>query len=195
MKSKVILSDCDGILLWWKYGIEKFVTEILKMKVTGNFDMYYRLEEWLNIHPSEASEMINRFHLSDGFADLPAFDDALEYVNRLHQEGWTFIAITACGFDERIIEMRRQNLETHFPGVFQEIRTVGVFDSKEEILNEYDPAIWVEDTWRHALAGYDVGHKSFLIKRDYNTDTSHEGPIVVSGWEEIYETITAPKGI
>lgn len=184
---RTILTDVDGVLLYWKKAFEDYVRNVLKLPITKDWASHYHVEDWLDIHPDEATRIISEFHDGDALSTLPPFDDALEYIPKFVEDGWRFVAITACGPADITYRMRKQNLETCFGPIFDHIHTVGVHDSKEHWLSKYDPTIWVEDTWRHANAGHRLGHKAFLIDREYNTMEAHEGPTVVTGWKEIYE--------
>jgi uncharacterized HAD superfamily protein len=87
------------------------------------------------------------------------------------------------------IQHRLANLADAFGFAWDKYHFVGVHGSKVDALSSYDPTIWVEDNFGHAVAGATIGHRTFLLDRVYNSHL--HSPLVkrVNNWKEIAEII------
>jgi len=193
MKSKVILTDCDEVLFDWAGPFETWVRANYPQhcEAPGLLKDYWDVERWLSCPYEESRELIRIFNSNPDywpfFKPLPR---VVDNVQKLHSEGYHFVAITACDTDQATYNGRWQNLNEVFGvGVFDTLHCVGLAESKKEHLARYVPTYWVEDKMKHASAGVDVGHTSFLI--NYKHNEMHEDPRVqrVDSWDDIYERI------
>ena len=105
--------------------------------------------------------------------------------------GATFHCVTALGSNKRSHVLREKNLKNLFgPTAFSKVDCVARGKYKQPVLEKYrdTDAIWVEDSIKTALMGYELGLTTFLINHDYNINEDiPEGIIRVDGWKEIYE--------
>ena len=46
--------------------------------------------------------------------------------------------------------------------------------------------VWVEDKWGNAVAGATIGHKTFLMRHEYNASGDHAKVTKVDNWQQIY---------
>jgi FMN phosphatase YigB (HAD superfamily) len=194
MDYKLILSDIDEVLLDWGGHFETWYNKTYPLfggpTPNGNLQDHHDIEEWLNCSIEVTRKLIEQFNqCKDHFPYIEAYPEAVKYVNKLSQEGYKFVAITACSTDSWTHDMRRQNLEKYFPGVFDTVHCSGLGKPKTEYLQRYKPTWWVDDKVKHAEEGGRLGHKSFLVTQHYNVGATLKYSKRVSGWKDIYECI------
>lgn len=190
---QVILTDCDEVLFDWAGPFEAWVRANYPQHVAapGLLKDYWDVERWLTCSYEESRELIRIFNSDDRmWPFLKPLPRVVENVQKLHKAGYQFVAITACATDEATYNGRWQNLNEVFGvGVFDTLHCVGLAESKKNHLARYVPAYWVEDKMKHASAGCDVGHKSFLINYKHNERDDDERVMRVDSWDEIYQHI------
>jgi len=94
--------------------------------------------------------------------------------------------------DPEIVAARMANLTAAFGPVFDGVLAVGLDGSKEAALAAWPPTVWIDDTWRHAVAAHAAGHRSFLVDRPYNRNEDRQGPVRVAGVEQIADILLGP---
>lgn len=198
MENNLILTDVDDVLLRWGDSFESWVRKnqkFLNLTVPKRkLDSSFNIESWLDCSLEMTHWLISEFNNNrEFFQDIPPYEDALKYVNQLRKEGFKFIAITACDKNTWTHDARRHNLNKHFPGVFEAIHCVGLANPKREVLSWYRPAWYIEDSTKHAIAAFEVGHKAFLITRTHNMQDNPRGVKRVVDWAEIYDCIRTPN--
>ncbi len=112
-------------------------------------------------------------------------------ISILAKLGYSFVVITSCSADPKVVNLRRANLYNVYGDVFDEIHCVGLYKSKIEILQQYDPSFWIEDTPSHAIDGDDNGYKAILLDyiwNQHNVDDSDSFHRCMS-WPEIVEDV------
>jgi len=188
MKDKVILVDCDGVLLDWMYGFKQWMKRhgyIMKNPDVYDVGVMYGLER------NEKRRLCRMFNESATIRKLPPLRDAIKYVRKLHEEqGYVFHAITSLSNDEYAQHLRTKNLcEMFGPTVFEKYVYLDTGADKDEELEFYrgTGCIWVEDKVENAIAGAKVGLESLVIEHDYNTDCDFPR---MRNWKDIYEYIT-----
>lgn len=190
ISDKVILVDCDGVLLDWKYGFYKWMTERGYTIVEQN---QYEVHKTFGIPPKEAKELVQHFNESAAIGFLPALRDAIKYVKRLHEEGgYVFHCITSLSTDEYAGRLRTKNLESLFgKNIFEKIVCLECGADKDEALIPYKDSdcFWVEDKPTNAVVGHEMGLRSILIEHDFNRDFKSDDVQKVANWKEIYEMV------
>jgi hypothetical protein len=192
LASKVILTDVDECLFDWAQPFEAWVRESYPQHdPSTTLRDHWHVEAWLGCDIEHSRELIRQFNGDEQiwpyFEPLPGVE---EVIHRLHNEGWKFVAITACDTDEATWVGRWHNLNEVFGrGVFDTLHCVGLASSKREALARYRPTIWVEDKMKHARDGAELGHTSFLIDYRHNQMEDHKSVRRVKDWEEIYQAI------
>lgn len=193
--SNLVLSDIDGVCLQWSKGFEKFIERHPVHELPNNpddQDRFNDIETELGLTDEETQELIGEFHESDIYAHLPPYSDALKCVNELSDKGFRFVAITAAGISKKSLNLRRYNLDKYFPGVFEDIHMTKISGTKGKVLDSYERTWWIEDSWKHALTGDQLGHNCFLIKRygDQREQPKDTGNVkIVDSWHSIMEEI------
>ena len=97
MRNKVILVDCDGVLLDWEYAFDRWMKrhgyEIL-------VDDVYKMDVKYGLDITESKKLCRMFNESATIRRLPPLLDAIKYVKKLHEEhGYVFHAITSLSDD------------------------------------------------------------------------------------------------
>lgn len=197
-KERIILSDCDGVLVNWNDGFDAFMLKKGFPRVP-NTDTDYSIAKRHGISMHQAHEFVIEFNESRHIASLHPFADSVEYVLKLANHGFRFIAVTSLSSHPDAHEYRTDNLKHLFGDVFDEINCIETGLSKAAILNRWADTdyFWIEDHMRQAEAGHEAGLKTVLISHPYNihykTDlfptVSYETP-----WAEIYEMVKKDYG-
>ena len=192
--TKLILTDMDEVLLDWGGHFEAWYLKSYPLfdgnAPKGRMRDFDNIEDWLACDYKTTRKLIEMFNqCKDHFPVITPYAHAVEYVNRLHREGYAFVAITACAKDVWTHDARRTNLQTYFPGVFDTVHCVGLGQAKTEFLDRYKPTWWIDDKVKHAEVGGRLGHKAFLMEQPYNVTAELKYSKRVRDWKEIYDCI------
>ena len=192
MKNKIILVDCDGVLLDWEWAFAVWMEEHGFSKKEG-YQFEYDIGIRYGIGKEQGSKLIKIFNESAAIGFLPPLRDAMYYVKRLHEEhGYIFHCITSLSTDINAKKLREMNLQKLFgKTAFDRVVCLGTGADKNYALEEYANSglWWIEDKPENADVGYNMGLKSILVEHGHNMH--HECPYpVVKNWREIYDIIT-----
>jgi len=189
MKEKVILTDCDGVLLDWSYAFDRWMARHgyrIQVPETYNIAKKYDLGTVVK------ERLVRMFNESATIRKLPPLRDAIKYVRKLHEEhGYVFHVITSMTNDEYAQHLRTKNLcEIFGPTVFETYIYLDTGADKDEALSKYKgtECYWVEDKPENADVGSSMGLNSFLMLHDHNTDYSGDA-VKVRTWKEIYQHV------
>lgn len=186
---KLILVDCDGVLLDWKYAFYKFMNE---NGYTVIEESQYDIAKTFGIEKEQARILVRQFNESARIGFLPGLRDAIKYVKKLHSEGYVFHCITSLSTDYYAGKLREENLERLFgKDVFERVVCLDCGADKDDGLLPYKDSgcIWVEDKPENAECGLNMGLRSILIEHDFNKDYQNNNLVKVKNWKEIYESI------
>jgi len=192
MKNKVILTDCDGVLLDWEYAFDQWMKRHGYV-VTATGD--YQMDVKYGIEHKEAKRLIRMFNESAWIRKLPPLRDAMYYVKKLHQEhGYIFHAITSLSNDQYAQHLRTKNLREMFGDtVFEKYVYLDTGADKDQVLKEYanTGCWWIEDKPENAVEGAIQGLNSILVNHEHNLEFSTDNINItrVQNWKEIYNTI------
>lgn len=189
---RIILTDIDDTVFSWRDRFELWVLQQNLDVIPKSFGPYWSIAEWLGCTEEYSNYLVSTFnHLPDVWPRLRPFKKSAEYVKKLHiEQGFRFIGITSCSTDAWTVFMRKKNLLEAFDGAFSAVHCLGLGASKTEYLKRYSPTYWVEDKWSNAIAGAELGHRTFLINHEFNSKEHDERITRVNDWEEIYNHIT-----
>ena len=85
---KVILTDCDGVLLDWEYSFSNYMKDHGHIK---KVDDVYDLAIAYDIPKADMKAFVRMFNESSNIGSLTPFRDAIKYVRKLHEEhGFVF---------------------------------------------------------------------------------------------------------
>lgn len=193
INSKVILVDCDGVLLDWEYSFAQWMARHGYQAQTG-FGEVYKMHEKYNIDKVESKRLIRMFNESATIRKLPPLRDAIKYVKKLHEEhGYVFHAVTSLSNDQYAQHLRTKNLiELFGPTAFEKYTYLDCGADKDEALAEYKDTYcyWVEDKPENANVGSRLGLNSILMSHSYNKEDELESDVKrVSNWKDIYEMV------
>lgn len=186
---KVILTDCDGVLLDWEYSFKVWMLHRgYEVVAPGE----YHMDVMFDITSEEKNTFIRTFNESAAIGFLPPLRDAVHYVRKLHNEhGYVFHCLTSLSDDPAAQRLRQMNLDKVFgPGIFEKLICADTGADKTEILEPYrnSRCIWVEDKPENAVLGLEMGLSSILFGHDHNA-TAKCGCPRVWKWEHIYNMI------
>lgn len=192
-QKKLILTDCDGVLLDWEWAFSVWMQERGYTLTENNKQSYYLHHHYDDLTPAEAKIRVNQFNESAAIGFLPALRDSVYYVKRLHEEhGYQFRVITSLSLDKNSQKLREMNLHKVFgKTVFDKIICLDTGADKDQALIPYKNSDlwWIEDKPANADVGHALGLRSLLIEHGHNMDHVCPYP-VVKNWREIYELIT-----
>ena len=193
-KSKIILTDIDGVVLNWEYAFGEYMEFQGHQPVEGH-NKYYSVRQKYNL-PTDASGdlVIKTFNESAAIGFLPPLRDAQYFIKKLHeQHQFQFIAITSLSLLPYAQQLREKNLKKLFgDNCFIEVNCLDTGADKDEILDvyarEYPGAYWIEDKPQNADVGIALGLKSILVEHGHNMNYNGQAKVVVN-WEEIYNIL------
>jgi FMN phosphatase YigB (HAD superfamily) len=190
LSQKVILTDCDGVLLDWEYGFDRWMCRHGYNSVMND---EYQMHIKYGIDRIEAKRLIRMFNESATIRKLSPFRDAIKYVRKLHEEhGYIFHAITSLSNDEYAQHLRTKNLcELFGPTVFEKYVYLDCGADKDDALEDYRDTgcFWIEDKASNCDTGISLGLRGMLVAHGHNADYVGLG-VRVSNWKEIYNLIT-----
>lgn len=189
LNEKVILTDCDGVLVDWLFGFKEFMANkgYTEQVPTG----YAVWKRYGLLNKDKGREICEEFNNSAAIAYLTPNLDAIKYVRKLHEEGgYVLRVITSLSLNKYAYKARLQNLHDLFgESVIDELVCLDTGADKDEALEPYrdTDCVWVEDKVQNAVLGDELGLNSFLIDLPHNRHLEY--PNRVNGWEDIYHSI------
>jgi len=191
---KIILTDADGVLVFWNKGFEEFM-ESKGYKIITGHEGDYQISSKYGITSHEGHLLVREFNEGPNIAHLEPFADSVKYVKNLADDGFRFIVVTSLSDDPRAKQNRVKNLTDIFGDIFDEINCIKMGSSKDKELQRWEDSgyFWIEDHMRQAEAGHEVGLRSILISQSYNSHYQTDLFPIVSNekpWEEIYEIVS-----
>jgi FMN phosphatase YigB (HAD superfamily) len=193
MKERIILVDCDGVLLDWEWAFNIWMQERGYVQRPNAKDYYKISDQFENLSVPEAKKFTRLFNESAAIGFLPPLRDSVYWMKRLNEElGYRFICITSLSTDVNAQKLRRMNLEKYYGHVFDDIICLPTGSDKHEALDKFvgTEYFWVEDKPENADVGFERGLKSILIEHGHNMNHTCPYPIV-KNWKEIFEIISA----
>ena len=192
-KDKIILTDCDGVILDWEEGFSVWMEHHGHKKVDG-YQYLYNIGERYGM-PSEAgNKLVKQFNESAAIGFLPPLRDAQFFVKKLHeQHQYKFICLTSLSLDPYARQLRMRNLKKLFGDAFLDVICLDTGADKDDILMEYGTKYpgnyWIEDKPENVNWGIDAGLNGILVEHGHNMDYTGQANVVLN-WEEIYNLIT-----
>lgn len=188
IKDKLILTDCDGVLLDWEWLFSKFIRD--KGYVEYEYDAMNRYKCF---NEEERYKLVCEFNNSSYIRFLPPMKDAVHYVKRLHKKhGYIFGVITSLSSNPYTQQLREQNLKEHFGEVFDFVWSIETMADKTPYLEKFknSECWWIEDKVENAELGVQLGLNSILIRHpSYTKDYSSLFVHSVDSWKDIYNLI------
>lgn len=193
MKNKIILTDCDGVLLNWEATFSTWMAQHGFNKVNADT---YDVAESYGLEKSESKKLVRQFNESAWMGYLPALRDARSGVATLIEQGYEFKCITSLSLDKNAKKARVKNLKNIFgKDVFTEdnVLCLDTGADKDEALDEYKDSgcYWIEDKIENAQLGVKFGLKSILINHGHNQECDDTNIERVANWADIVNIINS----
>lgn len=168
MLQKLILIDCDGVVLAWEEAFGKFVVS-KGLEYNPDRSKYY-MSERIGCDIKIARALVNEFNSSDLICKLPSLYDSVSGMKKLSDAGFRFIAISSFSNDPVQIESRHTNLVNLFGDVFDKVHGLQSGSKKTSILESWKDSglFWIEDYLPNALDGNTLGLNTILIDEPHN---------------------------
>jgi len=194
MREKLILVDCDGVLLDWEWAFAIWMQERGYVQ-RPNAKNYYQIhEQFDDLTWPEAKKFTKLFNESAAIGFLPPLRDSVYYVKRLHEEhGYEFHCITSLSTDRNAQRLREMNLQKVFgKNIFTKLICLETGSDKDEALEPYKDSglYWIEDKLENAECGQKLGLTSLLLEHGHNMNAVTPYIRKVKNWRAIYEIIT-----
>jgi len=189
--NKVILTDCDGVLMNWEYAFNVWMQSHGYEMVDGGEECYDMGDRY-GLDRQTKKLMCKMFNESAAIGFLPPLRDAMYYVDLLHRKhGYTFHMITSLSKDESAQKLRIQNTQKLFgETAFTKFIFEDTGADKDNVLAPYADSglLWIEDKLENAELGDSLGLESLVVEHAHNMH--NEDFPTFSKWEYIYEYIT-----
>lgn len=187
MYDRLILTDCDGVLLNWEYAFDVWMND---RGYTSSNNMVYSTSLRYDVSYEEAKELTRFFNESASIGFIPPLRDAVHYIRKMHEElGYVFGVITSLSTNPYAVELRRRNLEKLFGTAIAFLQCLEIGADKDEALARYKDTgvVWVEDKVENAEVGYKLGLRSILMEHGHNMNHDNPDIPIVKNWKDIYE--------
>ena len=189
LNDKLVLVDCDGVLVDWLYSFDSWMKEHGYTAVAGVNS--YDLGDTYNLSKTEIKLLIKTFNESAAICCIPPLRDAVKYVKKMHEElGCVFHCITSLSLNQYAVKLRQENLENLFgKTVFEKIICLDTGADKNDALLPYldSGCLWVEDKISNAELGASMGLTAVLMEHNFSEDYENSDIVKVKSWKEIYE--------
>jgi FMN phosphatase YigB (HAD superfamily) len=189
INDKLILTDCDGVLLDWEYHFYKWLKETEGYERLGP---EYNIGKAIGVAQKTGARFVNLFNRSEEMKRLSPMRDAIKYVRKLHEEhGYIFHVITSQTNCRLAQEYRKENLRNVFGDVFDGFTILNTGEDKAEALKRWEgtECFWVEDKAANIKMGNDVGLRGILIDHTWNKTCTYECERARK-WKDVYNIIT-----
>ena len=185
LEEKIILTDCDGVLLdWEKAFIDWMTAKGYEKKVNAVYD----IDVAFDLPRNEGKRLVKEFNESAWMGFLPALRDSRSGVAALVEAGYRFVVITSLSTDPMAKRLRWMNLNDIFGrNVFVDLICLDTGADKDEALEVYEGtgSWWLEDKSENAMLGANMGLRSVLVDHPHNQDVTDSRIKRLSTWKEI----------
>lgn len=189
--NKVILTDCDGVLMNWEYAFNTWM-QAHGYEMTASGPGHYDMGDRYGLTNAEKKRLVKFFNESAAIGFLPPLRDAMHYVDLLHRKhGYVFHMITSLSLDHNAQALRIQNTKKLFgETAFEKFIFCDTGADKDEVLEPYRDSglLWLEDKVENAELGDRLGLESVLIEHGHNM-ANDKFPLMKT-WKNLYEYIT-----
>ena len=185
--NKLILTDCDGVLLNWMFAFDAWLTSRGYKRVIND---EYNVAKSYGITKDEGYRLVRAFNESDSIGYLPPHRDAVHYIGKLHEEhGYVFRVITSLSLDPYAKELRERNLRKLFGTAIEQVICLDTGEDKDAALLPFKDSgmCWIEDKEENALLGTDLGLESLLMEHGYNTNC--QTVPLVRNWKDVHDRL------
>jgi hypothetical protein len=186
---KIILTDCDGVMLDWEGAFTEWMTSKGYVK---QVEAIYDISTAYGIEKSVGKRLVREFNESAWMGYLKAFRDARSGIGRLYEAGYRFHVITSLSLDKKAERLRMYNLNNVFgKGVVKKLVCLDTGADKDDELVKYQDSelYWIEDKTENAECGLKYGLKPIIITHEHNKDCVDANIARCDDWAEIADLI------
>ena len=188
---KIILTDIDGVVFDWHTAFVRWM-ELQGYSSTGVIHHDAEIHNEFGISLQEATVKREEFNASMACSVLERMRQSEEYIKKLHEEGFHFIAITSLS-DKPIAQYYRYlNLEDYFDtDVFIDVRCLPAGAPKLDAMMDFENTelIYIDDRISNLEDALKVGLTPVLMKHAYNIHYQNQKVHQVANWKDIYEYV------
>jgi hypothetical protein len=189
LNDKLVLVDCDRVLVDWMYSFDPWMKEHGYSTVDGVDS--YDLDKTYGLRKPEMKVLVRNFNESAAICCIPPLRDAVKYVRKMHEElGCVFHCITSLSLNQFTAKLRKENIENLFgKTAFEKIVCLDTGADKDDALLPYidSGCLLVEDKVSNAELGARMGLTAVLMEHSYSVDYQNSDIVKVKNWKEIYE--------
>lgn len=187
---KVILTDCDGVLMNWEYAFNVWIQRQGFKMVKGG-ENHYDMGLRYGLPSGVKKALVKTFNESAAIGFLPPLRDAMYYVDLLHRKhGYVFHMLTSLSRDPAAQALRIQNTQKLFGDTaFEKFVFADCGADKDDILAPYKDTgyYWIEDKIENAELGETLGLQSIVMEHGHNMNDKRFP--TMKNWKEIYEHV------
>ena len=187
---KVILTDCDGVLMNWEYAFNVWIQRQGFKMVKGG-ENHYDMGLRYGLPSDVKKSLVKTFNESAAIGFLPPLRDAMYYVDLLHRKhGYVFHMLTSLSLDPAAQALRIQNTQKLFGDTaFEKFAFADCGADKDDILAPYKDTgyYWIEDKIENAELGWSLGLESIVMEHGHNMNDKRFP--TMKNWKEIYEHV------
>ena len=188
---KIILTDIDGVVFDWHTAFVKWM-ELQGYSSTGVIHHDAEIHNEFGISLQEATVKREEFNASMSCSILEPMRQSQKYINKLHEEGFHFIAVTSLS-DKPIAQYYRYlNLEDYFDtDVFVDVKCLPAGAPKIDVLAEFQNSglIYVDDRISNLEDALKCQLKPVMMKHAYNIHYNNGRVHQVANWSDIYNYV------
>jgi FMN phosphatase YigB (HAD superfamily) len=185
LEEKIILTDCDGVLLDWE---KAFIDWMTSKGYEKKDNAVYDIDVAFDLPRNEGKRLVKEFNESAWMGFLPALRDSRSGVAALVEAGYRFVVITSLSTDPMAKRLRWMNLNDIFGrNVFVDLICLDTGADKDEALEVYEGtgSWWLEDKSENAMLGANMGLRSVLVDHPHNQDVNDSRIKRLGTWKEI----------
>ena len=196
--NKLILTDCDGVLLDWSYRFFQFMDE-KGYTLSDDYQNVYGVENIFDevVDKDDARRLVIEFNESAWIGFLPALRDAVKYVKKLNEEhGYIFGVITSLTTNPYAVTLREENLVRIFgENVFDFINCIETGANKDAELMKFNNSEcwWIEDKVENAECGLKFNLNPILMRHTHNQSYITSNMRTARNWKQIYNIVTGEQ--
>ena len=185
LEEKIILTDCDGVLLDWE---KAFIDWMTSKGYEKKVDAVYDIDVAFDLPRNEGKRLVKEFNESAWMGFLPALRDSRSGVATLVEAGYRFVVITSLSTDPMAKRLRWMNLNDIFGrNVFVDLICLDTGADKDEALEVYEGtgSWWLEDKSENAMLGANMCLRTVLVDHPHNQDVTDSRIKRLGTWKEI----------
>lgn len=189
MRRLKVAVDCDDVLLPSLISIIDIYNQRYDTNVQYE-DAYIAANGWQAL-PETIADRIYDIQLSEEYARIRPFDDAIDACKRL-SEIHTLDLVTAR--PGKLMALTLDMLNNYFPGAFSEIEHIGLNGSKGDVCRRLRADVMIDDNIKHLETAFGCGVRNLIWFGDYpwqhdGVGANLGGVVRCPGWSDVEQEI------